>query len=218
MAEKYSLLLDAAKRSGFDYVIADTRAGLDQISGGICLSSEFVIVIMEQDRVSWRSSTSFGVNVIDLHGNHSDARSRGVATDNLFYLPNKVSQPFAQALRTARETSGGLGLPGNSLMGIPFDLVFFTQYLRNSFRFKPQGSSWKSSSFYRFLRDSMSQVLPELEDVKYPKWRIIIEDINMAFQVPATNFARHGFLWVWIIALVYMAFLMGVFIFEILRP
>ena len=63
----------------------------------------------------------------------------------------------------------------------------------------------------------MSQVLPELEDVKYPKWRIIIEDINMAFQVPATNFARHGFLWLWIIALVYMAFFMGVFIFEILR-
>ena len=58
--ERYQQLLSAIRSlATFDYVITDTRAGLDKLSAAVALSSDYTIVLMEQDRVSWRSSSRF---------------------------------------------------------------------------------------------------------------------------------------------------------------
>ena len=143
-----------------DYVIADTRAGLDPVSAGIALASNIVIVLMEQDRVSYRSSHAFVTNVLAL-GQAKKIVSVSGAED-YYYVPNKVSPGYAQALRSMT-----LGMPGNVLPGIPLDLAFFNRYFMNIFGYQPQGRSWRRTAFYRHLRNSMAEVINDLPGVRH---------------------------------------------------
>lgn len=157
-----------------DYVIADTRAGFDSVSAGIALSSNRVIVLMEQDRVSYRSSHAFVTDVIAL-GKSRDMVSVPEPAD-YYYLPNKVSPGYAQALRRMR-----VDMPGNILSGIPLDLNFFHRYFRDIFNYSLQGRYWRRTSFYRHLRNSMSDVFRDLSRVRHSVLAEIRDTVSFMF-------------------------------------
>jgi len=158
-----------------DYLIVDTRAGLDPISAGVALASNIVIVLMEQDRVSFRSSHAFVTNVLAL-SQAKEIVSVSRAED-YYYVPNKVSPGYAQALRA----SAVLGGAGNVLPGIPLDLNFFNRYFTDIFNYQPQGHSWQRTAFYRYLRDSMSEVIDSLPSVRHSSYLTAFDTLKFNF-------------------------------------
>ena len=161
--------LQTAQNSGVDYVITDTRAGLDDVSAGIALVSDYNIVLMEQDRVSWRSSTAFVANALALQ-NKLKLEGSPASADNFYYLPNKVTPAFARALQALGAQLPGQ-LPGNILGGIPLDVNFFNRYFRNISGYKPQGASWWRTAFYRHVAASLSSIIDsKLRRVRYSIW------------------------------------------------
>ena len=165
--------IDALER-GIDYVIADTRAGLDTVSAGVALSSDVVVVLMEQDLVSFNSSHTFVTNVLALDlAKGIGSKSRA---DKFYYLPNKVSPAYAQYLRMMNKS-----VIGNVLPGIPFDLNFFNRYFRDIFRYQPEARHWRRTAFYRHLRNSMSVVLKKLPRVRYSLFLELMDTTALIF-------------------------------------
>ena len=154
-----------------DYVIVDTRAGFDPVSAGVALASNIVVVLMEQDRVSFRSSHAFVANVLAL-GKAKQIVNVSRAED-YYYVPNKVSPSYAQALKR----SAILAAPGNVLAGIPLDLNFFNRYFTDIFNYQPQGPFWRRTAFYRHLRNSMSEVIDSLPSVRYSPFATALDTL-----------------------------------------
>lgn len=177
LEEAYSsyanFLLDVqALPSSFDYVIADTRAGLDAISAGIVLASQLVVVLMEQDRVSFRSSHAFVANVLSI--GYAKGLVGTAKAEDFYYVPNKVSQAYAQSLRLMSDQ-----IPGNVLPGIPFDVNFFNRYFKDIFNYQPQGRSWRRTAFYRHLRNSMAVVMDGLTKFRYSVNLEILDTVSL---------------------------------------
>lgn len=78
-----SLLRDLA--SVYDFVIADTRAGPDAFSVAIAAVAHQVLLVMEDDRVSWRATLNFYSELSKVRNPSTD---EGLA--NVFFLLNKV--------------------------------------------------------------------------------------------------------------------------------
>ena len=157
----------------FDYVIVDTRAGLDPISAGVALASNIVIVLMEQDRVSFRSSHAFVANVLAL--SQAQQIINVSQAEDYYYVPNKVSPGYAQALKS----SAALGMPGNVLPGIPLDLNFFNRYFTDIFNYQPQqGRFWRRTAFYGHLKNSLSEVIDSLPRVRYSPYLTAIDTLK----------------------------------------
>ena len=172
VVEQYPRFLQHLKAVGVDYVITDTRAGLDDVSAGVALTSDYAIVLMEQDRVSWRSSTAFVANVLALKREMKLETS--VTADDFYYVPNKVTPAFARSLQALDNE-----LPGNVLGGIPLDVNFFNRYFRDIFRYGPQGRSWRRTAFYRHVARSLSRIEPSLPTVSYLLSQEILDTVSL---------------------------------------
>ena len=169
-------LLAVASLQRVDYVIVDTRAGLDKFSAAVALSSDYVIVMMEQDRVSWRSSHSFISNALALQERVDEISDRVRTADDFYLLPNKVSPAYSQVLRMMADQ-----VLGNVLPGIPLDLNFFNRYFRNIFGYGPSGRSWRRTAFYRHMRNSMAGMLPDVSGVRYSFLSELFDSMALTF-------------------------------------
>lgn len=189
-----------------DYIIVDTRAGLDKFSAAVALCSDHVVVLMEQDRVSWRSSHSFIANILALQDRLNDPVQPPRTADNFYLLPNKVSPAYSRVLRLM----AGQVL-GNVLPGIPLDLNFFNRYFRDIFGYKPSGRSWRRTGFYRHMRNSMASILRDVSRVRYSFISELIDNLTLVFFLwsPRVTLIMLG-LALYVLMTLYIAFILRV--------
>ena len=177
VVERYQQFLSAVRSlATFDYVITDTRAGLDKLSAAVALSSDRTVVLMEQDRVSWRSSHAFVANALALQDRLEPFAGRSRTAEDFYLLPNKVAPAYSRALRMMRGS-----VLGNVLPGIPLDLNFFNRYFRDISGYGPRGDSWRRTAFYRHLRNSMAEILEDVSSVRYSLASEILDSVSLVF-------------------------------------
>ena len=175
--ERYQRFLSAVgSLSTFDYVITDTRAGLDKLSAAVALSADYTVVLLEQDRISWRSSHAFVANALALQDRLEPPAERSRTAEDFYLVPNKVAPAYSQALRMMTDS-----VLGNVLPGIPLDLNFFNRYFRDFSGYRPQGHSWQRTAFYRHLRNSMAKILTDVSSVRYSLASEIRDSVSLVF-------------------------------------
>ena len=121
--EKLDWILGEIARLDVDIVIIDTRAGPDVLSISAALVADVTWLVLEQDRISWRSSMNFLLQTKlyerTLHNRPIEA--------NFLFLPNKVTRQFNHEIQNVLEVY-------DFLPSIPLDTRFFEEYAVDPFQ------------------------------------------------------------------------------------
>ena len=75
LAKMLQKRLGAVRGMDFDYIIFDTHAGIDDFNLALGMLSDLVILVHEQDFVSWRTSREFEAGLVPVQPERESGRS-----------------------------------------------------------------------------------------------------------------------------------------------
>lgn len=113
-------IVEAAKNADFDVVIFDTRAGPDNISLSVALTTDLTFILLEQDEVNGNIAFKLRGELLTL-GDRIAQKLSEPPKSGFYFIHNKTLTPYS------RETQRVLG-DLTFLPAIPFDIKFLKQY------------------------------------------------------------------------------------------
>lgn len=141
IVEGLRTVLELAKSSGVDFVIIDTRAGPDVLSISASLLADVTWLVLEEDRISWRSSLNFLLQTKSYRDRvRKDASWEGLFWSdkaNFLFLPNKVTRRFIPEVRNVLSAY-------DFLPAIHLDTSFVVRYMMDPFEAVTMGALARS--------------------------------------------------------------------------
>ena len=122
--KKIKILIEAAKKAGFNIVILDTRAGPDNISLAAALSTDLTFILLERDKVSWLNSIGL-IGEIEHLRKEITSEIKEPSISRIVFVHNKTVDSYSSETKDVLKDL-------TFLPAIPMSINFLRQYNSNS--------------------------------------------------------------------------------------